>query len=192
MPVIPAAAPQVWLESEPVSLPYDRSYEDGRWDPQVVLHTGGSTGIPKPVVVLQECFTIFDGLRNGPEFHDTISAFAHLFMVKTLSIPMPEFHVAGVALVINAGIFYGATLVYGVADGPLSADLAILSLVHSGADAATLPPSVVEKMSLTEVGISVLAGLDIVAFGVGSLAPAAGGMLVESRVALGSLISSTE
>lgn len=167
MRIVQAAAPQVWLESETVSLPYHRSYEDGRWDPQVVLHTSGSTGIPKPVVVRQGSFAVFDGLRNGPEFHGTLSSLVHLCMAEKIYAPVPQFHVAGVALAINVGIFYGRPLVYGVPDRPLSADLATRSLVHSGADAAFLPPSILEEMSRTEAGISALASLDIVAFGGG-------------------------
>ncbi|EFZ01783.1 AMP-binding enzyme [Metarhizium robertsii] len=192
MRIVQAAAPQVWLESETVPLPYHRSYEDGRWDPQVVLHTSGSTGIPKPVVVRQGSFAVFDGLRNGPEFHGTLSSLVHLCMAEKIFAPVPQFHAAGVALAINAGIFYGSALVYGVPDRPLSADLATRSLVHSGADAAFLPPSILEEMSRTEAGISALASLDIVAFGGGNLAPAVGDMLVESGVVLSNLIAATE
>lgn len=34
-------------------FPFNRTFEQAEWEPLVVLHTSGTTGIPKPVVITQ-------------------------------------------------------------------------------------------------------------------------------------------
>ena len=41
------------LSVTPTPFPYSRTVEQVRWDPLVVLHTSGSTGVPKPVFLKQ-------------------------------------------------------------------------------------------------------------------------------------------
>lgn len=60
---------QTLLNSTPKSFPYHRTFEQGRWDPGLVLHTSGSTGIPKPIAVRQGRFSICDSLRSLPPMH---------------------------------------------------------------------------------------------------------------------------
>lgn len=171
MRIFRAASPEIWLESESPPFPYNRTYDEGRWDPHVVLHTSGSTGIPKPITMRQGSFAIADGLRNGPDFHGSVSAWSHMGTCKKFFLPMPLFHAAGIIAISSTGIFYGAALVFCTTDRPLSADLAIESIIHSGVDGALLPPSVVEDIGLTEDGISTLANLKFTAFGGGELPP---------------------
>lgn len=41
-----------WFPKEDIThFPFDRSFEQAEWDPLCVLHTSGSTGLPKPVTV---------------------------------------------------------------------------------------------------------------------------------------------
>lgn len=40
-------------EEEVPPYPYNKTFEEGEWDPLCVLHTSGSTGLPKPIVVMQ-------------------------------------------------------------------------------------------------------------------------------------------
>jgi hypothetical protein len=63
---------EVWLSSEEVApFPYNKTWEEARWDPLVVLHTSGSTGIPKPIIVRQGMLCISDAFHNLPEMHGT-------------------------------------------------------------------------------------------------------------------------
>jgi acyl-coenzyme A synthetase/AMP-(fatty) acid ligase len=41
-----------WFTAETVPhVPYEKTFEQAEWEPFCVLHTSGSTGLPKPVVV---------------------------------------------------------------------------------------------------------------------------------------------
>lgn len=43
-----------WFPKEKVApFPFDRTFEQAEWDPLCVLHTSGSTGLPKPIPVIQ-------------------------------------------------------------------------------------------------------------------------------------------
>ena len=80
---------------------------------------------------------------------------------------MPLFHAAGVAAIASTGIYYGAGLVLGITDRPLTPDMVVESLKHSGADGAMLPPSIIEEISHMEEGVEALAALKYVGFGGG-------------------------
>lgn len=52
-----------WLALEPVAhYPYKKSFEDAAHDPFIVIHTSGSTGLPKPV-------TLYHGGLATPDAH---------------------------------------------------------------------------------------------------------------------------
>ena len=76
-------------------FPYDKSFEEARWDPMVVLHTSGTTGLPKPIVVKQGMVCIADAYRNLPEWHGThswLQAWADmtsLFFMPSMDNPFP-------------------------------------------------------------------------------------------------------
>lgn len=167
MRVIMAPSPDTWLQSTPPGFPYTKQFDEARWDPLVVLHTSGSTGFPKPIIMRQGSFAIADGFRNGPDFHGSPSAWTYWGSTSKFFLPMPLFHAAGIAAISSTGIYYGVALVLGIPDRPLSADLVVESLIHSGADGTILPPSIIEDLSLTEEGIRALATLKIVGFGGG-------------------------
>lgn len=54
-----------WFPEEELEpFPYEKSFEEAEWDPLVVLHSSGTTGLPKPIVVRQGMLAI------GDKFHD--------------------------------------------------------------------------------------------------------------------------
>lgn len=58
---------QEMLDSEHKQFPYDvRTFKEGERNPVVVLHSSGSTGIPKPITMTHGSFAVLDNERNLP------------------------------------------------------------------------------------------------------------------------------
>jgi acyl-coenzyme A synthetase/AMP-(fatty) acid ligase len=61
-----------WLSEEEVPhFPYNKTFEEAEWDRLVVLHTSGSTGIPKPIVCRQGMLAIGDAYHDLPDWQGT-------------------------------------------------------------------------------------------------------------------------
>lgn len=170
MQAFAAPSPDVWLNAEPQLFPYSKSFEEAQWDPMVVLHTSGSTGIPKPIVVRQGPFSIADAFRFLPEQHGSKFSLLEWCERSTrLFLPMPMFHAAAVYVSTAMAIFYGHPIALGIPERPLNSDLVIQCLGQSGTDAALLPPSIMEELSHTDEGVEALKKLKFVSFGGGEL-----------------------
>ncbi|KAL6910067.1 hypothetical protein GGI43DRAFT_426893 [Trichoderma evansii] len=183
---------EVWLQSTASHVPYNVSFEEARFHPLVVLHTSGSTGIPKPVTVRQGSAAIVDDLREV--YMDGSPVLWSYFptICSKIFVPMPAFHMAGVAAVSFFGIYFGTKLVLGLPNRPLSADIVAECLKVSHCDSAVLPPSIIEDMSISEEHVRILANLQITGFGGGNLSPSVGDELIRKGVKLGNAIASTE
>ncbi|RFN54485.1 linear gramicidin synthase subunit d [Fusarium flagelliforme] len=173
-------------------FPYDKSIDQARWDPLVVLHTSGSTGIPKPIVVKQGTFfALEDMLRNG-SFNGCPFAMEDWGEKGTkILLSMPMFHAAGVYATIS-GIFTETTTVMSLPNKPLGVDSVLECLEGSGAQGVVLPPFIVEGLAASEKGVKALLKLQFLKFAGGNLSPAVGDFLVEKGVKLNNLIASTE
>jgi acyl-CoA synthetase (AMP-forming)/AMP-acid ligase II len=57
-----------WFPKEQIEpFPYTKTFEEAEWDPMLLLHTSGSTGFPKPIVVRQGMLAIGDKFRTLPD-----------------------------------------------------------------------------------------------------------------------------
>ncbi|KYK57081.1 NRPS-like enzyme [Drechmeria coniospora] len=193
MAVAAVATPQEWLCATAEPFPYNRSYDDGRFDPLVVLHTSGTTGIPKPIVVRQGSIAVADRLRNLPEFDgaDSLWKFS-ASRVRNMFVPLPLFHAAGLSTTLTLAALDGTPVTLGMPDQRLSADLAKHCLAHAPVDSAMLPPSIVDEISRSEDGLQQLKALRLVAFCGGNLSSAGGARLLKHGVHLCNVIGSTE
>lgn len=66
---IEIASQEAWFDE--VDVPeylYQKTFDQARWDPLVVLHTSGSTGLPKPIVCRQGAMAISDAFHELPEW----------------------------------------------------------------------------------------------------------------------------
>jgi acyl-coenzyme A synthetase/AMP-(fatty) acid ligase len=58
-----------WFPQEEVPhFPYDKTFEEAEFDPVVVLHTSGSTGLPKPIVASVGMISTGDAYKDVPDF----------------------------------------------------------------------------------------------------------------------------
>ncbi|KAF4995614.1 hypothetical protein FGRMN_5005 [Fusarium graminum] len=173
-------------------FPYNRSAKEGQLDPVVVLHTSGSTGIPKPIVVRQGSLFTLQRLLRRPKFHGSKFCMKDWSdRSRKLLVSMPMFHAAG-SFTMLLPIFIRTSTVMLSPNKPLSIDTALQALTNSGCDGAVLPPSIIEGVVASEEGLKALAELQFVVFGGGNLSPVAGKALVNRGGTLQNLIGSTE
>lgn len=86
-----------WLAQESVDpYPYTKSFEEAAHDPFIVIHTSGSTGLPKPV-------TLYHGGLATPDAHHmmpTLDGYGPLIIPPQGQDPtrifasLPPFHVS--------------------------------------------------------------------------------------------------
>ncbi|KAJ6442161.1 L-aminoadipate-semialdehyde dehydrogenase [Purpureocillium lavendulum] len=183
-----------WLSSEAKMFPYNRSFEEARFEPLCVLHTSGSTGFPKPIVVRQGSMAVADKFRLLPDHHGAPFVFSGwAARSKRMFLPMPLFHAAGMlASLTILAIFYGVPLALGLPDQPMTPESVRDCLHYSKADSVMLPPSIVEGLCQTDGGLEAMKRLNYVVVGGGNLSQAAGDTLLQHGVLLSNIIQSTE
>ncbi|KAI0450042.1 hypothetical protein F5B21DRAFT_447981 [Xylaria acuta] len=180
-------------EKEVQHYPYNKTFEEAEWDPLCVLHTSGSTGIPKPVVARQGMVAISDQYCNKPYWNGRKLVFRAIAEnSKRTLVPMPLFHAAGLYCFLVTALYFETPMALGLPDRPLSADSILESLNHLDVEGVMLPPAILEDMSQSDRYIEPLKKLNLVGFAGGNLAQEAGNRLVEKGVFLVNGISATE
>lgn len=180
--------------ADPVpAFPYTKTFADAEWDPLMVLHTSGSTGLPKPVVVRQGMMANADRLHALPEWQGTVTIVqAMAERSRKMLCPMPLFHAAGMFISLVLMYYWDQVIALAPSDRPVSMDLVLDCIRHCGCQSVLLPPALLEDISQSPETIEPLTKLDHVVFGGGNLTREAGSRLVDSGVRLVSFISATE
>ncbi|KAF2965609.1 hypothetical protein GQX73_g7969 [Xylaria multiplex] len=168
------------VASTPKHYPYQKLFEDAQDEPAAVLHSSGSTRLPKPIIMTHASFAVLDNEHNLPEVIGrkrrdwTMWSFeggGRLFTV------FPFFHLGGFLMFTVAAIFGKTTIVYAppflVPDGTLIRDI----MLQQRLNALLLPPSLVEQLINEPQGMELVKKLDFVAYSGAPLSSAIGNRL---------------
>ena len=152
---------------EPRQFPYMREWEDIKSEPLVILHTSGSTGMPKIINITH------DYCANGaeqmyiPPYHGRLNAMSHLISSPALRtyICFPPFHMAGLVFTGFAGSMYGDMVyVFGPAHLPPTGRV-FVEVVNYGRVVRTVAvPSTLMELASSQEGLDCLSKLESAVF----------------------------
>ncbi|KAI1655328.1 acetyl-CoA synthetase-like protein [Daldinia decipiens] len=170
------------LKSSPEHFEYEKTFDEARDDPVVILHSSGSTGVPKPITMTHGSFAVLDNEHNLPQVPGrkkrdwsmwTFDGEARVYTV------FPFFHVSFAFQYKVQTIFMNASPVLGpphmVPDGRLLKYI----MLHQKLRSIFLPPAVIEQLLHEPDGINFFKGLDFLVYSGAPFNPIIGDRLSE-------------
>ncbi|PYI09495.1 acetyl-CoA synthetase-like protein [Aspergillus sclerotiicarbonarius CBS 121057] len=169
------------LDSKPEHYPFDGTFAELQNVACLILHSSGSTGLPKLVYLTHGTFACTD---NDPSMPVPEGRRAQNAAQFDFSPPgryyscFPPFHLAGVqAFMLLPCFSRTATAVMGPSSQPPSGYLLNQICQQRSLRAIYAPPSIIEQWALEPNADEQAKGLDFVLYGGGPLAPAIGNRL---------------
>ncbi|KAI1777957.1 putative NRPS-like enzyme [Hypoxylon cercidicola] len=125
---------------------YEKTFQEARWDPLWVIHTSGSTGLPKPLIWTQETGARHHNCTSSspPEGMLSVDSFCH---GKRVLVTVPPFHGAGLSQYLLNAIPFGNIVTAPAAAAIATAQGVVDALKQAPADIAVLVPSVVAELA---------------------------------------------
>ncbi|KAE8152317.1 hypothetical protein BDV25DRAFT_170593 [Aspergillus avenaceus] len=165
---VPATAEVLEAISE--TYPFTKTFEEVEDEVSCIIHSSGTTGMPKPVPLTHGFVATLGSATCLPLPSGRAAASPRPGEVVLGTTPF--FHLMGLYGLTSA-IFHGSPLV-NLPDKPVSVDLIIDTIRSTKPTAATLTPSVIEDMSQVQAGLDSLSTLDAVYFAGAPLAAEVG------------------
>lgn len=157
---------------------YDKKYDAVKWDPILVLHSSGSTGPPKPIVMNHATFAIGDNDRNLPTVPGRVNQNWSLWdfpQQETFFSPFPAFHLAGFSSMVLLPIYYqNAKLVMSPPTRPPTGHLVSEIMDQFKLKSIFCPPIVAEQLVQEADGIEKCKNLKFLLYAGGPLSQSAG------------------
>lgn len=127
--------------------PYSKSFEEARMDPALVLHTTGSTGLPKPITWKVGTLSTYEAWRTIPRVGDYVPTTEIYQQSRRAYTSMPLFHTSGLNAGITWSLLLGVTLVYGAPHVVPNSTYVDEMHKYAGVDASMGAPSLYEELS---------------------------------------------
>ncbi|KAL8960571.1 MAG: hypothetical protein Q9193_002747 [Seirophora villosa] len=136
------------LDATPVeTYPYTKSFQEAHMDPCLVLHTTGSTGLPKPVTWKVGILSTYEAWRTIPAVDGYVPTTEVYQQSKRAYTSMPLFHTSGLNAGITWALLLGVTLVFGGPHIVPSAPYMDAMHKHANVDASMGAPALYEELS---------------------------------------------
>ncbi|KAL9032198.1 MAG: hypothetical protein Q9180_006636 [Flavoplaca navasiana] len=127
--------------------PYTKSFEEAYMDPCLVLHTTGSTGLPKPITWKVGILSTYEAWRTIPALDGYVPTTEIYQQSRRAYTSMPLFHTSGLNAGITWALLLGVTLVYGAPQVVPNASYTDEMHKHANVDASMGAPSLYEELS---------------------------------------------
>lgn len=158
-----------WIADGVTPVTYTKTFAEAEWDPYVVLHTSGSTGFPKAVVVRQGMMAAYDSHRYIPERNGCLTwlpTWAGFPNPRHLLI-MPLFHAAGIMMATVFPFYYNVPIAFRDPNRPITSDNVVKWLEYSNPGWTVIPPAILGQMSHSSEAVNELKKLHMVGTGGG-------------------------
>ncbi|KAI9155729.1 Non-canonical non-ribosomal peptide synthetase FUB8 [Paramyrothecium foliicola] len=125
---------------------YSSTFEEVRNKPLLILHTSGSTGLPKPLVWTHEAGFRHQNLSTR-EVPNGVPSIENYCRGKSVMVTLPPFHGAGMTQYLLHSIALDLVPVAPAAKGIVTAQGLLEALQHTPTEIALLVPSVVTELA---------------------------------------------
>ncbi|GAA87826.1 NRPS-like enzyme [Aspergillus luchuensis IFO 4308] len=144
--------------------PFTQSYEEAEDEVFLIVHSSGSTGMPKPIALTHGYFSALDAIVHLPRPGDRrLTIFCDLSPDNLVLSVVPFFHMMGI-VAFTTSIFHSVPFLYGP-EKPLSVDFLTDLIKFGRPTTALLPPSILDDVSLSEEALLTLGTMESVYFG---------------------------
>lgn len=170
-------------------FPWTKTLDDVATETFLMLHTSGSTGLPKPVSIAHGLIATIDAQQDLPDV-EGCSVTARRWANTSVHTALPPFRSAGINF-FSFSVFQSTQLILGPCDQPSSLNTVERILNLHAVNAAVLPPSLLAEVAMDEGLLSEVSQWSSVAFGGGPLPKEAGDALWQHTSVL-KILGSTE
>ncbi|MCJ1280878.1 hypothetical protein MMC26_000195 [Xylographa opegraphella] len=169
-----ATLDELLVEGPVTKYTYEKEFEKAASDPFIIIHTSGSTGLPKPVIISHGGLATTDAHHLIPPlngFEPQIKMSEDLVRVFS---SLPPFHVAGIIQGLALPLYYNETIIWPPPGRPISVDMVDDLLDNVSLDVCFVAPSILEEMSHSQSSLEKLRKVKYVETGGGPLSKGAG------------------
>ncbi|KAI1081041.1 putative NRPS-like enzyme [Whalleya microplaca] len=127
--------------------PYTKTFVEACNDPCLVLHTTGSTGLPKPITWKIGILSTYEAWRTIPQVNGYVPTTEIYQQARRAYTSMPLFHTSGLNSAITWSLLLGVTLVYGAPNVVPNSVYTDEMHKYAKVDASLGAPSLYEELS---------------------------------------------
>lgn len=171
---------------------YNKTWAEASAEPCLVLHTSGSTGLPKPIVVRHALGAVMDA-QHLVECEEGEELLSKKWVGARAFSTFPAFHAAGIFISLFCTLYHELDIVLASPSVPITPSLVDDMMEHANIDALMIAPSTVEELAYSPSSLELLQKKEIkfITYGGGPVGQQAGDIITKLTV-LQNLIGSTE
>ncbi|KAJ5727944.1 hypothetical protein N7493_005764 [Penicillium malachiteum] len=133
-------------------------------DVALILHSSGSTGLPKPIFIRAEALATCETITSMPAPPNRINTQDLLYASTLMFSMMPFFHIMGIMTLARA-IYHQGPFAILPPGKPPSADLLMTAIIQTKPSTGAFVPSVLEEICNSSNGLETLSTLDFIVYG---------------------------
>ncbi|KAH0364681.1 acetyl-CoA synthetase-like protein, partial [Aureobasidium melanogenum] len=152
------------LSAGPEHYAYSKPYFKAHSDPVMVVHTSGTTGLPKPVIWTNDMLCSVDRLHTLPGSAATQMAGQNIYCA------LPTFHTSGITASLLTPVYLSTIIILGPAGVRPDQQTVLNVLQNAPVSAASFPPSLLEELIADPVCRKALKNLKKIVYGGAPLA----------------------